>query len=144
MDNILWYGDNLEILRKHIADESVDLIYLDPPFNSKRVLVQVKSGHVNASVIRDLVGTLDREKAEMGLLITLEEPTEPMRREAVTAGYYHAPGWNKDYPRVQILSIERLLHGDSLHMPPYNVTFKRAERMEGETGAGQHQIEWQG
>ena len=32
----LFYGDNLQILRAHIADESVDLIYLDPPFNSKR------------------------------------------------------------------------------------------------------------
>lgn len=32
--NRLYYGDNLDILRNHIADESVDLIYLDPPFNS--------------------------------------------------------------------------------------------------------------
>lgn len=34
--NKLFYGDNLHVLRDHIADESVDLIYLDPPFNSKR------------------------------------------------------------------------------------------------------------
>jgi 16S rRNA G966 N2-methylase RsmD len=34
--NQLYYGDNLQVLRQHIADESVDLIYLDPPFNSKR------------------------------------------------------------------------------------------------------------
>ena len=34
--NKLFYGDNLQVLREHIADESVDLIYLDPPFNSKR------------------------------------------------------------------------------------------------------------
>jgi site-specific DNA-methyltransferase (adenine-specific) len=33
--NILYYGDNLEILRKYIPDDSIDLIYLDPPFNSK-------------------------------------------------------------------------------------------------------------
>lgn len=31
--NVLYYGDNLEILRKYIPDNSVDLIYLDPPFN---------------------------------------------------------------------------------------------------------------
>ncbi len=36
--NTLYYGDNLIVLREHIADESVDLIYLDPPFNSKRDL----------------------------------------------------------------------------------------------------------
>ena len=35
MANHLYYGDNLEILREHIPDESVDLIYLDPPFNSQ-------------------------------------------------------------------------------------------------------------
>ena len=34
--NQLYYGDNLQVLREHIDNESVDLIYLDPPFNSKR------------------------------------------------------------------------------------------------------------
>ena len=34
--NMLYYGDNLEILREHIPDESVDLIYIDPPFNSNQ------------------------------------------------------------------------------------------------------------
>jgi site-specific DNA-methyltransferase (adenine-specific) len=33
-DNKLYYGDNLDVLRRHVADESVDLVYLDPPFNS--------------------------------------------------------------------------------------------------------------
>jgi 16S rRNA G966 N2-methylase RsmD len=36
MTNTLFFGDNLDILREHLADESIDLIYLDPPFNSKR------------------------------------------------------------------------------------------------------------
>lgn len=36
MRNALYYGDNLEVMREHIADESVDLVYLDPPFNSSR------------------------------------------------------------------------------------------------------------
>ena len=45
--NKLYYGDNLDIMREHIADESVDLIYLDPPFNSKatyNVLFKEKNG----------------------------------------------------------------------------------------------------
>ena len=45
--NTLYYGDNLPILREHIADESIDLIYLDPPFNSSRtynVLFKDESG----------------------------------------------------------------------------------------------------
>jgi len=46
--NKLYFGDNLDILREHIAAESVDLIYLDPPFNSKRdysVLFKTPKGH---------------------------------------------------------------------------------------------------
>jgi len=46
--NTLFYGDNLPILREYIPDESVDLIYLDPPFNSSRtynVLFKDESGH---------------------------------------------------------------------------------------------------
>lgn len=48
--NTLYFGDNLDILRKHIADESVDLIYLDPPFNSKRdynLLFKTPRGHAS-------------------------------------------------------------------------------------------------
>jgi 16S rRNA G966 N2-methylase RsmD len=35
MTNKLFYGDNLDVLREHVADECVDLVYLNPPFNSK-------------------------------------------------------------------------------------------------------------
>ncbi|TAD85997.1 MAG: site-specific DNA-methyltransferase, partial [Oscillatoriales cyanobacterium] len=41
MVNQLFYGDNLEVLRRHIKDESVDLCYIDPPFNSKRNYNQI-------------------------------------------------------------------------------------------------------
>ena len=45
--NTLYYGDNLDVLKQHVATESVDLIYLDPPFNSNRsynVLFKAHSG----------------------------------------------------------------------------------------------------
>jgi site-specific DNA-methyltransferase (adenine-specific) len=41
MVNKLYYGDNLEVLRKYIKDESIDLCYIDPPFNSKRNYNQI-------------------------------------------------------------------------------------------------------
>ena len=47
MTNALYYGDNLAVLREHVADESVDLVYLDPPFNSNasyNVLFREKTG----------------------------------------------------------------------------------------------------
>ena len=52
--NKLYFGDNLDILRVHVASESVDLIYLDPPFNSNatyNVLFKEKSGEKSAAQI---------------------------------------------------------------------------------------------
>src|SRR5260221_9478161 len=52
--NILYYGDNLEVLRKYIKDETVDLCYIDPPFNSKR----------NYNQIYNNIGAEDRAQAQ--------------------------------------------------------------------------------
>ncbi len=52
--NKLYFGDNLKILREHVSDESVDLIYLDPPFNSNadyNVLFKEKTGEESAAQI---------------------------------------------------------------------------------------------
>src|SRR2546425_112130 len=97
---------------------------------AKRVLVQVKSGHVNSSHIRDLKGTLQREQAAIGIFITLEPPSKDMTTEAVSAGFYHSSGWNKDYPRIQILTIEELLHNTEVKMSPQFGTFKQAQRVQ--------------
>jgi site-specific DNA-methyltransferase (adenine-specific) len=87
------------------SDQGIDGVIAfidDQSGKAKRVLVQVKSGQVNSSHIRDLKGTLQREQAAMSVFITLEESTRDMTTEAVSAGFYHSPGWNKDYPRIQI------------------------------------------
>ena len=55
MENALYYGDNLEILREHIKDETIDLIYLDPPFNSKQsynILFAEKNGTQSPAQIK--------------------------------------------------------------------------------------------
>lgn len=96
----------------------------------KPVIVQVKSGHVKSGDIRDLVGTVERENAAMGVFITLEPATADMQREAVSAGFYTSPGWRRTYPRVQILTIEELFNGAEVKMPPTSVTFKQAPRAD--------------
>ena len=48
---------------------------------------------------------------------------------AVSAGFYHSPGWGQDYPKIQILTIEELLHGAEIKMPPQHGTFKEAQRV---------------
>lgn len=115
------------------SDKGIDgvIAFLDDQSGQpKRAIVQVKSGHVNSALIRDLVGTVEREKAAMGVFITLEPPTADMTKEAVTAGFYHSPGWNKDYPRLQILTVADLLKGHArLEMPPDNRTYNQAQRV---------------
>jgi site-specific DNA-methyltransferase (adenine-specific) len=91
--------------------------------------VQVKSGGVKSGDIRDLVGTVEREKAAIGVFITLERPSSPMTQEAASAGVYTSPGWGKTYPRIQILTVEELLRGAEIKMPPSHVTFKEAQRI---------------
>ena len=120
--------------RKKGADTGIDgylNFFDDNSGKAKTVIVQVKSGHVSVSQVRDLKGTLDREKAPLGVFITLKEPTRPMREEAVAAGFYepdHFPGLQ--FPRLQIVTIEELLAGQAVQYPRLapTVTFKRAER----------------
>jgi site-specific DNA-methyltransferase (adenine-specific) len=112
------------------ADQGIDGVinFFDGDNTPKRVLVQVKSGKVSSRDIRDLVGTLDREKAQIGVFLTLEEPSGPMKKEAVSAGYYRSQGWGRDFPRMQILTVEQLLHGARVEMPPQHGTFREAQR----------------
>jgi DNA modification methylase len=85
----------------------------------KKLLVQVKSGEqIKSGDIRDLVGTVNREKAEMGVFITLEKPTKPMLKEAESAGFYEPNNLSsKRVPKLQILTIEQLLAGESVEYP---------------------------
>lgn len=114
------------------ADSGIDGVIAfndDPRAHSKRVIVQVKSGGVSVRDIRDLRGTLDREHdAAIGVFITLQEPTKPMRIEAESCGFYHSETWQRDYPKLQMLTIEQLLNGATVQMPPTATTYKKAQR----------------
>jgi len=129
--------------QKKGADHGIDgrlYFHDDNSGKTKQVILSVKGGqHVNVSHIRDLKGVLEREKAEIGVYISLEEATKPMRAEAAEAGFYHSDTWNRDYPKVQILTIAELLDGKQIDMPPIqqvSKTFKRAKREKGK-GADQ-------
>ena len=115
------------------SDKGIDgtISFIDDASDKpKRVIVQVKGGGVKSGDIRDLVGTLEREKGAIGVFITLEPATSHMTSEAASAGLYTSPGWNKTYPRIQIYTIADLLHGAQVKMPPSNITFKRSQREE--------------
>jgi DNA modification methylase len=106
---------------------------------TKQVVLSVKAGHTNVAHVRDLNGVLTREGAAIGVLITMEEPSQPMRTEAADAGFYHSSGWNKDYPRIQLRTITELLAGKGLDVPPQQATFKEAPK---HVRNGNHQLEF--
>lgn len=100
----------------------------------KQVMIQVKSGHVNSATIRDLRGVIERDNAPIGVLITLENPSRDMDKESVSAGFYMSDLWQQKYPRLQILTIEDLLAGKTVQMPPAYSAFKKAERVKKHQG----------
>ena len=97
---------------------------------TKQVIVQVKSGHVSVAQIRDLRGVLERENAEIGVFISLQEPTRQMRTEVASAGFYESPMSKKRYPKLQILTIEELFIGKRIEFPHHwsNPPFKKGPR----------------
>lgn len=100
--------------------------------DTRQVIFSVKAGHVTSSQVRDLVGVITREKAEIGVLISFEEPTRDMRKEAASAGFYESP-WGR-HPKVQLLTVRELLEGKTVDMPRTagtNQTFKKAPKVKG-------------
>ena len=122
-------------VQKKGADKGIDGVITfstGPRGEMGRALVSVKSGSVTSSMVRDLKGVLDREKAEIGLFVTLEEPSGPMHLEATTAGVYHSELSGRDYPRVQVLTIRELLEEHRRPDLPLLVlpAYQQAERVE--------------
>jgi site-specific DNA-methyltransferase (adenine-specific) len=98
---------------------------------TEQIIFSVKGGHVSVKDVRDLRGVIEREAAAIGVLISLEEPTEPMRKEALAAGYYHSDYRDTDHRKLQVCTIEELLEGKQLDLPPLaqvNTTFKVAPK----------------
>ncbi|HEY3344284.1 MAG TPA: hypothetical protein VGJ97_05125 [Anaerolineaceae bacterium] len=75
-ENILYYGDHLNVLRRSIQ---------------KAVILSVKAGKIGADHIRVLQSVVERECAQIGVLLTMQEPIRTMRAEAAGSGVYHSP-----------------------------------------------------
>ena len=97
--------------KKKGADGGIDGIkYVQEDNEVKKIIVSVKGGeNVTRTQIADLKNTVEREKAALGLFVTLAPPTEPMVKEASAAGMYETP--KGDVPKVQILTVEGLISG---------------------------------
>lgn len=110
--------------KKKGADSGIDGIIYFKNFKdgkpvTEKIIVSVKGGeNVNVAMVRDLAHVVEREQAKMGLFITLAPPTDPMSKEAVTAGFYEAPNRKDQYRKIQIVTIGDLLEGKKPDLPP--------------------------
>lgn len=122
--------------KKKGPDTGIDgyLFFLTEKKKVKKIIVQVKSGKVTVRDIRELSHVIDREKAEIGIYITLEKPTRDMKKEAVAKGFYTLDIYKKKYPKIQIFTIEELLSGKNPDIPPSLPSRKKAQSQPVESG----------
>ena len=101
-----------------------------PPGGNIRTLHLGAGPGVNRGDVATLLGDVNNQKAAGGVLITLEKPTKQMRSEAADAGRYSSKLWHdKDYPRIQILTVEGLVDGrERIDAPPQLNPFAIAAR----------------
>ncbi len=125
--------------RPRPRDGGVDglLGFIDEGKKTQTIVVQVKGGEtLNPGIVRDLIGTVKNEKAAMGLLISLHDPTTGMKELAIHADSYNSTLWNRSFPRIQIRTIKELLiDGKEFDLPPRISLLKKASvvREQGET-----------
>lgn len=129
------------------ADRGIDgVLYIEVGKNkTEKVIVQVKGGaNVTRANIATLKGDVEREKAALGLFITLSEPTREMLREATAAGHFESPHHGA-VPKIQILTIADLLAGKKPQLPDLSrgeQTFKKARREEKDGKAHQPSLDF--
>jgi len=128
------------------ADKGIDgkiVFQGDSAGKFETVILSVKAGHVTANHIRDLRGVVEREKAAIGVLISMQDHTGPMNEEAVTAGLYESKTWGRRYPKIQLLTVADLLAGKQIDMPPIKqvgATFKKAPRAASPASGTQNEL----
>jgi len=119
--------------KKKGADSGIDgFIYFKPDGKTtEKAIVSVKGGeNVGVPMVRELAQVVNREKAKMGVLICLAEPTSPMMKEAITEGFYKTE--YGEFPKLQILTVEQLFSGMRPEMPWIDPTvFKKAKQEHG-------------
>lgn len=140
-----WWALDLVGARPHEKKKGKDRgidgrIYFhdDTSGDSKSVIISVKAGHTGPDHVRDLLGTVTTEKAQIGVLITMNPPTPEMRKAAATGEFYLSQ-WGS-HPKIQLLTVAELLAGKQINRPPdrqTGATFKKAPKAKGQTQKAQ-------
>jgi DNA modification methylase len=124
--------------KKKGADGGIDglITFSDVGGSIQTVIVSVKSGGVQAKDIRELNHVVEREKAVIGIFVTLEEPSKPMKDEAAQAGSWHSELYDKSYAKIQIITAQEILEDEKKpDLPPLiSEQYRKAERMQKKVG----------
>ena len=118
------------IEEKKGADRGIDgrLYFNEGVGDTKQIIISVKAGKLFPTYADALVGVVQKEGAQIGVLISFNEPSRAMRAIAASAGFYESSGWGK-FPRLQLLTVGDLLEGKGIEYPRTrgaNVTYKKA------------------
>jgi site-specific DNA-methyltransferase (adenine-specific) len=131
---VLTYSDNRAIINeKKGSDKGIDGVAFiaDTGGNPQKVLFSVKSGKAGVSHVRDLRGTVEREGAAGGILITLNPPTRDMTAEAASAGDMENIAVSRKTPKIKIVAVGELLDGERMTLPLAYEVLKKAQRDRG-------------
>jgi site-specific DNA-methyltransferase (adenine-specific) len=125
--------------KKKGADGGIDglITFSDVGSALQSVIVSVKSGGVQAKDIRELNHVVEREKAVIGIFITLEEPSKPMKDEAAQAGSWHSDLYDKSYPKIQIITAREIIEENKMpDLPPLLAPqYRQAQRIDAPVAA---------
>jgi DNA modification methylase len=124
------------------ADKGIDgrISFHDEPVggDTKHIIISVKSGKPHIQHLRELIGVVQRDKAHIGVLVTLDPPTKQMVSEAADSGYYEAVWWRSRHQRIQILTAQDLIDERGIDYPnPPQTTTSPKRRVSSESAPEQ-------
>ncbi len=118
---VLTYTDNRAVINeKKGADAGIDAraYFKTGKADNAKIIFQVKSGSVKRGDVATLRGDMEREKAALAVLITLEEPSKPMIAEAKAAGQFKHEDMGRSYDRIKIITVQEIVeNGKRLEIP---------------------------
>ena len=120
---------------KQVGDRGIDGVIrfpVDAKGNSDRALVSVKGGATNPGHVRDLFGTIESQRAAMGVFVTMNPPTKGMIEAANHGGSYIHPANGQRYPKLQIMTVQELLDDKKPNMPTALLPYFQAKRRYGD------------
>jgi DNA modification methylase len=128
---VLTYTNNRAIINdKKGADGGIDgtAYFMTSKTDNAKIVFQVKSGHVARGDVAKLRGDMGRDGAELAILITLEEPSGPMLKEAAAAGSFRHDAMGKSYDRIKVVTVRDIIERDKRMDIPMSLEVLKAER----------------